>query len=956
MARSLCHANAASPNDRMRYVMDRRGPDEAESAGGKAVSRHVSPSPWPSGRCRVGTRLTCNGMRSVWLAAACAFLSLSGCQWFTRPSANQSKSAEQIIQEQQERERKLREAQQKPLVVGPLRFLPHNQSDPQLFVKPGHILAGQQSFLANREDLGLELTTRAVSSSNQPLDWTGTMYHATWQRSIALPKKQEKLVDLLFFLPATESNSADTTRFYRPALASDIRVKSNAKLDTSDQQPVLLMPAYQYHMVVLAQVPESYAFVQRLSCVADPVDEFILSQKTFTYYRVQIPNKLEQFVPLPPQWYAWTSVAYLIWDGIAPDLLTPDQQQALLDWLYFGGQLIISGPGSSEKLAGSFLEPYLPAARAGAVRLHEQDFEELNQHWTLPGKKSEPLKLARGEVAGVRLEPAPHGQFVQGTGRLVCEGRVGRGRIVITAFSLVERDLLRWPSYDGFWNAVLLRRPARRFLRPEFQMSGPAVKYERYSITDPRFATRVRYFARDTEGPIPSNPLFRDGRAAPDTSADLSVEDRAWQLVGFDSRDAVRSLDLESPGPEDTGIGGWWDKSGVAQAARSVLREASGIKVPQRSFVLQILAVYLVVLVPVNWAFFRLLGRVEWAWFAAPFLALAGAAIVTRLTQLDIGFARSRCEIAFLEAHAGYPRAHLARYTALYASLSTQYRLHSENGSLIVLPFADDPPFHRRPHDPQPEFRLKRDRDIRVDSFTVQSNTTSLLHGEEMLDLGGSIDWLPDPSNPLALVIANRTTLGPHDPQPEFRLKRDRDVRVDSFTVQSNTTSLLHGEEMLDLGGSIDWLPDPSNPLALVVANHTTFTIRDAIVYGSDEKGNWVWADVGDMPPGAERQIVLQPTSSLRTLPAWKGNPVLGPKSDQDALGESINLRSLAEVVIHRVPPAPGELTAGGMDRSALGEPGDSSGTEPMARGYVCPGASSARASSRSRAGREPMG
>ena len=38
-----------------------------------------------------------------------------------------------------------------------------------------------------------------------------------------------------------------------------------------------------------------------------------------------------------------------------------EQRQALLDWLYWGGQIIISGPNSLEKLRGEFLDAYLPA-------------------------------------------------------------------------------------------------------------------------------------------------------------------------------------------------------------------------------------------------------------------------------------------------------------------------------------------------------------------------------------------------------------------------------------------------------------------------------------------------------------------------------------------------------------------------------------------------------------------
>ena len=77
---------------------------------------------------------------------------------------------------------------------------------------------------------------------------------------------------------------------------------------------------------------------------------------------------------------------------------------------------------------------------------------------------------------------------------------------------------------------------------------------------------------------------------------------------------------------------------------------------PKGEFVLKILAVYLLVLVPLNWALFWAIGRVEWAWIAAPLIAIGGAYAVVRLAQLDIGFARSRTEIAVLELHPQHPR------------------------------------------------------------------------------------------------------------------------------------------------------------------------------------------------------------------------------------------------------------------------------------------------------------
>ena len=64
---------------------------------------------------------------------------------------------------------------------------------------------------------------------------------------------------------------------------------------------------------------------------------------------------------LPTNALYWTSIAYLLWDDFDPALWDVDQQQALIDWLHWGGQIIVSGPDALEQLRNSFLGPYLPA-------------------------------------------------------------------------------------------------------------------------------------------------------------------------------------------------------------------------------------------------------------------------------------------------------------------------------------------------------------------------------------------------------------------------------------------------------------------------------------------------------------------------------------------------------------------------------------------------------------------
>jgi hypothetical protein len=104
---------------------------------------------------------------------------------------------------------------------------------------------------------------------------------------------------------------------------------------------------------------------------------------------------------------------------------------------------------------------------------------------------------------------------------------------------------------------------------------------------------------------------------------------------------------------------------------------------PSRSTIVQLLAGYLICLVPLNYLLFRSMRRLELAWLAAPILALGAVVVVTKVAQLDIGFARRTTEIAVLELHEGHPRGHLTQYVALYTSLSTNYAIEFRKSTAL---------------------------------------------------------------------------------------------------------------------------------------------------------------------------------------------------------------------------------------------------------------------------------
>jgi len=646
----------------------------------------------------------------LWLLlAASIVVALPGCRgcWNEDPLAR--------LRREEEEEKKKREKPKPDFEVGRPQLVPFDSSTQQLqFVKHGHWMGAVQPVKANNFDFQAEIESTCARTGGEAIEIPNTAYRLQTWRPAALPKGQQKLIETTHFLvpPPRGTDALGSTP--RVNLETRLRARRGGREVTYGREPTTTMPAYQYFLVVLSDNADRYGYLKLLASVVPPVeDDGSQMLDEILHYRVLLP-KTDEFVPLPPQPLQWTPIACVVWDALDPNRLTPPQQQAMLDWLHWGGQLVISGPSSLDLLRGSFLDDYLPASSVQAVSLPPERFAELDKHWSVVNqatKKPAALGLPEGRpLIGVDMQPRPEAVAIASTGGLVLERPVGGGRIVVTAFSLADRQILNWGSFDSFFNGALLRRPARRFaLSPVTQ--GPHVAWAEFPGTtlqmDANFVTHVRYFTRDVS------------RISPRAAAAVPVSG---------------SLDVAS----------WNDTSGASEAARVTLREAAGISIPKADFVLRVLAIYLVVLVPVNWFVFRLMGRVEWAWLAALFVAVGGAVAVVRLAQLDIGFARSRTEIAVLELRGGYPRGHLTRYTALYSSLSTGYRFEFADDSAVALPFPANVPWQRSPLDAVQTVSLRRERELAFTGFQVASNSTGMVHSEQMLDVGGGLELLGD--------------------------------------------------------------------------------------------------------------------------------------------------------------------------------------------------------------------
>ncbi len=357
----------------------------------------------------------------LWLVAAGLLLPLTGC------------GGCRIRKPVPQAERKKPEAPKPDFESKDLRVLPVDESLALQAIKPGHWFSVQQELKSNRADFFGELDCRSGYPSGEAMRLRQSYFGLQARRAVSLPKGQSKTFELTYFAP-------DPAGQQRIWLHSDLRLPLGGLVRTAaiQPQPTLPLRAYQNHLVVLARRPDSYGYLKTLPSIKPPTDAMYVGGIVSDY--VVILARPTGVAPLPSRPLQWTTISYVVWDDFDAAGLTSDQQQALLDWLHWGGQLLISGPGSLDAMQSGFLAALLPA-RPGPMRaLEPSEVELLNAQWCTRGTPRLQLNpQLPPQVVSLALQEGA--EFSQGSGQLVAERRVGRGRIAITAFSLRRGNL-----------------------------------------------------------------------------------------------------------------------------------------------------------------------------------------------------------------------------------------------------------------------------------------------------------------------------------------------------------------------------------------------------------------------------------------------------------------------------------------------------------------------------------
>ncbi len=599
-------------------------------------------------------------------------------------------------------------------------------------VKAGHWATVLTQIVSNDHDAQAQLRARMTNVGGETLPVFGTDRWLNAIRDVSLPKGQWKQVETMTFVtPRTDQAATSATFVYELSFG-----RSRGSVE-SLAQPTIMLNGDQFLICVFDQKPARFRFLDKLDCVVgfSPMSWLKLTDSVQTEepYHCVFSQPTDP-APWPRSALTATAIAYAVWSDFDPAALDGAQQQALIDWLHWGGNLIINGPEGLERLQGSFLKDYLPAEIDQRVDLTAAELMQFLQPWAaLPPEISAP-------TPGCRLKPFADAQMYDES-KLLCVRAIGRGRIVATGFSLNAESLLRWPCFSNFFNGALLGKSGRAINRgDEFDRSG------RYSLQNQfQDPSRMWYVSRDLHSRVSDSP--------PSPPIQYYGVDKVDESLG-----EARRL----------GNAAWNDLSRVPNSAGTILRRRATITPPSSKFVLKVLVGYLLLLIPINWAVFRFMGKLEWAWVAAPVISIIGALAVTRLAALDIGFTRAKDTIAVLELHEGYSRGHLAEFSALYSSLSTNFRFEFDQNDAQLLPLLVDSESLKYGLGSLPSSaslmpaNCSRGQKTAIENYQIRSNTAGFLHAERMVEAGGSISLQADATSRV-VEIDNASSLTLHD-------------------------------------------------------------------------------------------------------------------------------------------------------------------------------------------------
>ncbi|MCZ6689717.1 MAG: hypothetical protein O7H41_08950 [Planctomycetota bacterium] len=299
---------------------------------------------------------------------------------------------------------------------------------------------------------------------------------------------------------------------------------------------------------------------------------------------------------LPSDKLALKSLDAIILSRIALWSLTAEQQEALIAYALSGGNLILATSRSGIPHQPTLLDDVLPAIPTSYTQL---------EAWKRLSLIFGDGESVPGPIAIQTLDVKPSADFVieESQSPVWVERRLGRGRVVVIAFDLVRGAMPKWSSMDSFIEWLVLGREAL-----------PMMPKANRDLVTAAWSTAFDSRRRSLTFRSPSLAFMN----AP-------VE---WQLDHHKTLPKTAEAD-----PDPVRGGGRPGRVGRSRlhltsaslrhlpSLEPVLEEALPA-IPPTAKILSLVLGYLILIVPVNYIFWRVRRRLEWAWITAVLLAV----------------------------------------------------------------------------------------------------------------------------------------------------------------------------------------------------------------------------------------------------------------------------------------------------------------------------------------------
>ncbi len=624
------------------------------------------------------------------------------------------------------------------------------------FVKANHWSTMAVELRSNAIAYAGSLETGPIQLENMPQS-------VVFRREATLVKGQKSRLLIQFFASPTVSREIKLS-LLRPESLRD---------DETYTAAIRLLEPHQMLIPVLTKGPnDAYGRWNQLRTVY-PLSGLKNDAQVYDrqkYYRMVLPAEVTR-PELPSHPLTWTTISHVIWDGMPPETLSISQQEAMLDWLHWGGQIIIvggAGPAFAP-LRESFLGPYLPAEPSGqGAQLTSADLEAFVKAYPPYANSVDPDEPIEGtqtyssafEEVGKRYKP-PAPIFIPrdkpiyvtaltpkagarvigfekpGLPPLAVEWRVGRGRITMLSVALTDPQLIAWPGYETLVRRVVLRRPEENLGEPLRYNGNGLGGYlpPRYDALSGPDLTWLRLFGRDLGAPTRRVRIDDEDGTQPTSTqvgaVAIPTTTKAAPSVTPASLAAVNT-------PYQVPVAEWLDSAALPTMSRQRLEHASGIEIPGQRFVLMVILAYMALLVPVNWLVCRFaFGRKELAWLVVPVLAMGFAFVVERAAAYDVGYDSACNEIDLIETFGDYPRGHLSRFASLYTTGRVKYAIaYPGDPTALALPLNTGRSI--RGEDVQ-QSTFQATPTPSLTGFQVQPRSLAMFRAEQLTSLPGTV-------------------------------------------------------------------------------------------------------------------------------------------------------------------------------------------------------------------------